>query len=80
MPPTQNKIVQKWSNLEDRCALIYMMDAECAETNEKSNFRFLFFELWLIAFTIYGDTPGVPPTKKKVVQKWPNLQERYALI
>ena len=22
-------------------------------------------ELWLIAFTIYGDTPGVPPTKKK---------------
>ena len=35
---------------------------------------FYFFESWLIVFTIYGDTLGVPPTKKKVVQKLPNLQ------
>ena len=26
-------------------AQIHMIDAECAETNEKSSFRFLFFEL-----------------------------------
>ena len=32
---------------------IFMKDAECAESNEKSIFRFLFFELWLIVFTIY---------------------------
>ena len=25
---------------------IYMIDAECAETNEKSIFQFLFFESW----------------------------------
>ena len=25
---------------------IYMKDAECAESEEKSNFRFPFFELW----------------------------------
>ena len=25
---------------------IYMKDAECAETNEKSIFRFLIFEMW----------------------------------
>ena len=25
---------------------------------------FLFFELWLFAFTLFGDTPGVPLTKK----------------
>ena len=34
-----------------------------------------FFELWLIAFKIYGDRPGVPLTKIKVVQKWSNLQK-----
>ena len=34
----------------------FMKDAQCAETNEKSIFRFLrflFFELWLISFTIF---------------------------
>ena len=46
-----------------------MKDAHSAESNEKSDFRifrFLFFELWLISSTIYGDTPGVPPLKKKL--------------
>ena len=59
---------------------IYMKDGLSAESNEKSYFIFLFFELWVIVFTIYGNTPGVPPTKKKVVQKWENLQERCAFI
>ena len=66
-----------------RISHINMKDAHSAEANEKSYFSFvlfLFFELWLIVFTIYGDTPSVPPTKKIVVQKWPNLQERCALI
>ena len=40
---------------------------------------FLFIELWLIAFKIYGDTPGVPPTKNEVVLKSPNLQMRIDL-
>ena len=47
---------------------IFMKDLECAETNEKSIFQFLFFELWLIVFTIYGDIMGflsMSPTKKK---------------
>ena len=45
---------------------IYVKDAHSAESNEKSIFRFLFFELWLIVFTIHGDTPGfssVSPTQ-----------------
>ena len=51
----------------------FMKDAHSAESNEKSFFRFLIFELWLIVFTIYSD---VPPTKnKKVVQNWSNSQE-----
>ena len=54
-----------------------MKDAHSAESNEKSCFRFLVFELWLIVLTICGDTPGVPPTKKKVVQKWSNLQKLF---
>ena len=33
---------------------IFMKDAQCAESNKKSIFRFLFFELSLIVFTIYG--------------------------
>ena len=49
-----------------------MKDAHSAELNEKSIFRFLFFELWLIVFTIYGDTPGfssVSPTEQKNLSK-----------
>ena len=38
------------------------------------------FELWLIPFIIYGDTPGLPPSKEKIVQNWPNFDERCALI
>ena len=49
-----------------------------AESTEKSYFRFLFFELWLIVFVIYCDTPRVPPTNF-FFQKWPNFQERCAL-
>ena len=51
-----------------RSGNICMKDAHSAESNEKSIFRFLFFELWLIVFTIYGESPGcscVSPTKKK---------------
>ena len=50
----------------------FMKDALSAESNEKSYirfFRFLDFELWLIVFTIYGDAPGVPPTKIKSCSK-----------
>ena len=36
-----------------RSGHIYMTDAQCAGTIEKSIFRFLFFELLLIVFTIY---------------------------
>ena len=39
---------------------IYMKDTHCVEPNEKSIFRFLFSELWLILFTIFGDTPEFP--------------------
>ena len=45
-----------------------MKDAHSAELNEISCIRilgFLFFELWLIVFTIHDNTPGVPPTKNK---------------
>ena len=37
-----------------------MKDAHYAKTNEKSISRFAFFELWLIAFTIFGDSPEFP--------------------
>ena len=30
---------------------MYMEDAECAETNEKSIFRFLTFEIWLFFYS-----------------------------
>ena len=33
---------------------IYMKDAECAEINGKSIFRFLFFELWSLLYSKYG--------------------------
>ena len=34
-----------------RNGYIYMKDAQCTETNEKSIFRFLFFELWSILYS-----------------------------
>ena len=37
-----------------RSGYIYMEDAHCTETNENRIYQFLFFELWLIAFTIFG--------------------------
>ena len=57
-----------------------MKDAHCAEPSEKSIFLFLFFELWLIVFTIYGDTPDMPPTKKKVHSKFDNAVAAKILI
>ena len=47
-----------------------MIDTHSAESNEKFIFRFSFFELWLIVFTIVfpGGTPGfsnVSKTPKK---------------
>ena len=50
-----------------RIAQIFMKDAHSVEPNEKSYimfFWFSFFELWLIVFIIYVDTPSVSPTKK----------------
>ena len=52
-----------------RSGEIYTKDAHNAESNEKwyfRFFRFLFFELWLIVFTISCDTPCVSPAKKKL--------------
>ena len=40
-------------------APISMKDAHSTESNKKSIFRFLFFELWLIAFPIYGWRTGI---------------------
>ena len=40
-----------------------MKDGQSAESNEKS---ILFFEVWLIEFTIYGDTQSVSSTKIKL--------------
>ena len=56
-----------------------MKDAHCAETSEKSIFQ--RFELWLIVFTIYGDTHGFLSVidQKEIVEKWPNLQERCVM-
>ena len=34
---------------------IFIKDARSADSDEKSILWFLFFELWLIVFTIYGD-------------------------
>ena len=57
-------------------APIFMKDAPSAESIEKSISRFLFFELWLIVFTIYQKFTD----KKKGVQKCSNLQERCGLL
>ena len=66
-------------------APIFMKDAHSAESNENAFFRlirFLFFELWLILFTIYGDTCNFKYVidQKKVVQKLSNLQERCGFM
>ena len=64
-------LVGNCSNFPLRIAPVFMKDAHSAESNENSMFRFLFFELWLIVFTIYGGTPGissVSPIKKKIIQ------------
>ena len=50
-----------------------MKDAQCAETNEKSYFRFLDFEVW-------SSKDVTIQLKKKIVQKWSNLQGRCGLM
>ena len=40
---------------DQRSSDIYVKDARCAEPNENSIFRFLFFGLWLVVLIIYGD-------------------------
>ena len=42
-------------------------------------FRFLFFELWSILFTIFKWITDQKITLKKYYQKWPNLQEKCAM-
>ena len=43
---------QKWLHLHETCV-------QClVEWKNLRFFQFLFFEFWLILFTIYGDTPG----------------------
>ena len=62
---------------------IYMKDANTAESNEKSFFRFfrfLFLELWLILFRIYGDTQGVPSPKKNSCSKEAKLFKNSKLF
>ena len=56
---------------------IYMKDAHCAETNEKSIFRFFFwvmvncvYNFWRLTIIFKCITD-----KKIFVQKWPNLHE-----
>ena len=42
-----------------RIGPILMIDAHNAESNEKINVRFSSFDLWLIIYTIYDNTPSV---------------------
>ena len=60
--------VRECKSLPLRSGHIYLEDAPSAESNEKSYFFILFLQFWLILFKIYGDTPGVPLTKKKLLK------------
>jgi len=55
-----------------------MKDALCAETNQKPIFQFLFFELWLIPFTIFGDKPLCTFFSKCVTDKKKNKSLKVA--
>ena len=44
---SQNDTFDSYGPVLDKSVRIYMKDVECSEMNEKSNFRFLFFELSL---------------------------------
>ena len=52
-------------------APIFMKDTQSTESNDKSNFRFLFFELWLIVSTIYKQT-------KNLGKNTPYGQQRFS--
>ena len=56
-----------------RSGHIYIEDAQ---SNEKSYIRFLFFELWLIAFEIYGHTRCTPDQKEKICPKLAKFIEK----
>ena len=71
----QNPPPQKWPYLHEICEC-WM---ECWVEWKIIHHIFPIFE-WLIVFTIYGDTQSEPPTKIKVVYKWPNLQETCSLL
>ena len=57
-------------------APIFMKDMHSAESNEKSIFRFLILELWLIVFTIYQKFTD----QQKIVHESSNLQEGCGLL
>ena len=60
---------------------IYMKDAQCAELNEKSVFRFLWFYILnygrFCSQFLMNNRPKLP--KKKLLQKWIDLHERCAM-
>ena len=56
-----------------RTGHLYMKDAQCAETNEKSYFRFLVFDLLVVK-----ELP-IRLQKNNFFQKWPNLQGQLGL-
>ena len=64
-------------------APIFMKDVHSAESNEKYIFRYLFFELWLIVFTIYQK---ITDHKKKlfrnvqICRKNGDCSENYFLV
>ena len=46
--------MKKKFNFFFKSVQIYMKDVECSESNDKSNFRFLLFELWSYFYSKYG--------------------------
>ena len=42
-----------------RSGRIYIKDTHCGEPNEKLIFQFLFFDLWLIVFTIFKSVTSI---------------------
>ena len=68
-----------------RSGYIYMTNAHCVETNEKSILRYLFFELWLIIFQVFRWNTLISKCatdqnrKKKSLQKWPISNEICAM-
>ena len=53
---------------------ISIKDAQCAETNEKLIFRFLFFELLMILFTIFKCFSTIKGQKLCLSEKMRNVR------